>query len=106
MIEYAKQILPKVCNWKDLFRKELIKCVEWASPDEQNEIYVWCYRYFADLHSDVLEEVFTPKMKRPLHINNRKNEVKTIIPVLVYKNPDFIKPRRKEKLKNQVGKIM
>ncbi len=63
MIEYAKEILPKVCNWKELFRKELIKCVEWGGPEKRDEIYNWCCRYYADSHSDVLEEVFPDKNK-------------------------------------------
>ncbi len=63
MIEYAKEILPKVCNWKKLFRKELIKCVEWSGAEKRDELYNWCYNNYSDIHSDVLEEVFPDKKK-------------------------------------------
>ena len=58
MIEYAKQILPKVCTWKKLFRKELIKCTRWVEPDKWEELYNWCYDNFFDIHPDVLEEIY------------------------------------------------
>ncbi len=61
MIEYAKAVLPKVCLWKELFRKELIKCNNWIEKDEWNHLYKWCYENFCDDNIDVLEEVFNKK---------------------------------------------
>lgn len=58
MIEYAKVILPKVCNWEQLFRKELIKCINWTEPDELPELYKWCYTNFNTLYPEILEAVF------------------------------------------------
>ncbi len=57
-MEYAKVILPKVSFSKDLFRKELNKCINWVEPDQRMELYRWCYENFNDLYPDVLAEAF------------------------------------------------
>ena len=67
MMEYAKVILPKVCCWKNLFKKELLKCVEWAKPRELNELIVWSYDNFSDMYPDVLHDVFSKSAKRNHH---------------------------------------
>lgn len=57
-MEYAKVILPKVSFSKDLFRKELNKCINWVEPDQRMELYRWCYENFNDLYPDVLAKAF------------------------------------------------
>ncbi|MGQ7868028.1 hypothetical protein [Sunxiuqinia sp. sy24] len=60
MIEYAKVILPKVSFSRDLFRKELIKCVKWAeTPDNLNELREWCEESFSDMYPEILDDVFS-----------------------------------------------
>jgi len=59
MFEYAKIILPKVSFSKDLFRKELNKCINWVEPDELHELYEWCYENFNEMYPDVLAEAFS-----------------------------------------------
>jgi hypothetical protein len=59
MIDYAKIILPKVSFSEYLFKKELVKCVQWVEADEVQELYEWCYMNFKDLYADILEEVFS-----------------------------------------------
>src|SRR6056297_1179839 len=100
MIEYAKKILPKVCNWKELFRKELIKSVKWAGSDNRDEIFSWCYRHYSDSHSDVLEEVFPGKIKKALGYK-RVNRNKKTTEIAVCKNPDIMNTPQK-RLTNQV----
>ncbi len=58
MLEYSKIILPKVSFSKELFRKELIKCVNWVEQDEIQELYKWCHENFNEMYPDVLAEVF------------------------------------------------
>jgi hypothetical protein len=58
MLDYAKIILPKVSFSKQLFRKELNKCIDWVEPGEILELRNWCYKNFKDKYPDVLEEVF------------------------------------------------
>lgn len=61
MMEYARVILPKVHFWKELYKKELQKCVEWSSPEELNELRKWCYDNFNDLYPDIHDEIFFHK---------------------------------------------
>jgi len=58
MLEYAKVILPKVSFSKELFRKELNKCIKWVETDELNELYTWCFKNFKKIYPDVLAEAF------------------------------------------------
>ncbi len=95
MIEYAKQILPKVSNWKDLFRKELIKCLEWAEPANRDEIYEWCFRNYNHLHEDVLEDVLQNREKKTLQFRKIKN-IKPTTSIAVYRNPDFVSSRKRQ----------
>ena len=59
MIEYAKVILPKVSYSRDLFRKELMKCVNWMEPNELDELIKWCNENFKEMYPKVLDEVFS-----------------------------------------------
>jgi hypothetical protein len=60
MLEYAKVILPKICFSKDLFRKELRKCVNWVeNPGELDELTRWCTEKFGNIYPEILEEVFS-----------------------------------------------
>ncbi|MGV8092771.1 MAG: hypothetical protein AB2L24_13020 [Mangrovibacterium sp.] len=60
MLEYAKVILPKITFSKDLFRKELAKCVNWVEePEELDELVKWCTAKFGKIYPDILKEVFS-----------------------------------------------
>jgi len=58
MIEYAKIILPKVSFSKDLFAKELKKCIGWVEKEEQQELRDWCYENFYNQYPNVLSMAF------------------------------------------------
>ena len=58
MLEYAKVILPKVSFSKDLFRKELNKCISWLEDDQIQELFEWCNNNFKQKYPDVLAEAF------------------------------------------------
>jgi light-regulated signal transduction histidine kinase (bacteriophytochrome) len=94
MLEYAKQILPKVCNWKTLFRKELIKSIDWAGPENRDEMFNWCYRNYAELHFDVLKEVFPGEMEKPTRLNQLKKSPATMSKT-VYNNLNLVNSRSK-----------
>ena len=70
MNEYAKKLLPKVSPWKSLFKKELIKCIDWAEPQDLFELRNWCYDNFYDLYPNILAEVFGnyKRLQRPVDI--------------------------------------
>jgi hypothetical protein len=58
-MEYAKIILPKVCFWESLFKKELLKCISWTNKNELNELCGWCYNNFSEKQLDILDDAFT-----------------------------------------------
>ncbi len=58
MLEYAKFILPKVSFSKDLFRKELGKCIGWLQEDQIKELYLWCNENFKEVFPEILSEAF------------------------------------------------
>ena len=59
MLDYAKVILPKVSFSKELFRKELAKCIRWVEPADVQKLHDWCFENYKDLYPDVLEEEFS-----------------------------------------------
>ena len=58
MLEYAKVILPKVSFSRDLFNKELNKCIGWLEGDQVRELFVWCNQNFKEMYPDVLSKAF------------------------------------------------
>lgn len=58
MLEYAKVILPKVSFSRELFRKELAKCINWVSEAEIDNLREWCYENFREMYPDVLNKAF------------------------------------------------
>lgn len=58
MLEYAKVILPKVSFSKELFSKELAKCINWVEPDQLQNLRDWCFENFKEMYPDVLAEAF------------------------------------------------
>lgn len=59
MFEYAKVILPKVSFSRELFRKELVKCVNWVEHDELDDFTQWCHENFGEMYPDILNDVLT-----------------------------------------------
>jgi hypothetical protein len=58
MLEYAKVILPKVSFSRDLFRKELAKCINWVSESEIGHLKEWCFDNFREMYPDILTNAF------------------------------------------------
>jgi len=58
MLEYAKVILPKVSFSRELFSKELAKCINWVEPDQLQNLRNWCYENFKETYPDVLADAF------------------------------------------------
>lgn len=61
MLEYAKVILPKVSFSRELFQKELTKCIKWVGDSEMDELREWCFENFGENYSDVLMKAFAMK---------------------------------------------
>jgi len=58
MLEYAKVILPKVSFSRELFRKELAKCINWVGEPEMGNLKEWCFENFRDMYPDILVSAF------------------------------------------------
>ncbi len=61
MLEYAKVILPKVSFSRELFRKELAKCINWVGDSDIDHLKDWCFENFMDLYPDILAQAFSQK---------------------------------------------
>lgn len=57
MFELSKMILQRVSFDKKLFRKELIKALQWLKPKEKYLLYGWCLANFG-MYRDIILEVF------------------------------------------------
>lgn len=62
MLEYAKVILPKVSFSRELFRKELTKCINWVGDAELDQFKTWCYDNFIDMYPEILADAFTQEV--------------------------------------------
>lgn len=62
MLEYAKVILPNVSFNRELFRKELAKCINWVGDSELDYLKRWCFDNFQEQYPDLLVEAFTPEL--------------------------------------------
>jgi hypothetical protein len=58
MLEYAKVILPKVSFSRELFRKELEKCINWVGDSDLAHLKNWCFENFREMYPDILTEAF------------------------------------------------
>jgi len=58
MYELSKRILEKVSFDKTLFRKELIKAINWVKPNEKTLLKVWCLATFGHQYQEEITEVF------------------------------------------------
>lgn len=58
MLEYAKIILPKVSFSRELFEKELNKCINWVDTVKRPELYTWCRENFSEMYPDIISRAF------------------------------------------------
>ena len=54
----SKKILERVSFDRALFKKELMKSLNWLKPDEKLLLKVWCLSTFGHMYKDVILEVF------------------------------------------------
>jgi hypothetical protein len=57
-LEFSKKILQKVSFDKSLFRKELIKAINWLRKEDKLLLQVWCLASFGHMYRDIIVEVF------------------------------------------------
>lgn len=58
MLELQKFVLQRVCEDARLFKKELIKSLQWLSSQDIETLKKWVWTEFGKTHSDIIREVF------------------------------------------------
>ncbi len=58
MIDHQKIILENVKQDPELFRKELIKSLNWLSQEDKQKLYDWVKSKFWSSHKEIIQEVF------------------------------------------------
>ena len=51
-------VLQKMSFDKNLFRKELVKAMNWLGAEDVNVLKAWCFATYSDSYADVFDEVF------------------------------------------------
>ena len=57
MLEQTKIVLANVSFDFGLFRKELVKAIEWLKPSEIEALKNWCLENFAEQYNEIVSEV-------------------------------------------------
>ena len=58
MLELSKQILQKVSFDRKLFKKELMKSIQWIKPHERPLLKTWCLNTFGPLYRELILDTF------------------------------------------------
>ena len=63
LLDHQKAIILNICKDKQLFKKELIKSMEWLNDQEQRVFKKWICENFMFEYPDVLNHVFGEKIQ-------------------------------------------
>ncbi len=58
MYELSKKILANVSFDNVLFKKELLKALQWIREEEISLLQAWCIDTFGNTHRDIIHTVF------------------------------------------------
>lgn len=58
MLDHQKIILRNVNQDPKLFRKELLKSLNWLSEEDQQKLYDWVKTNYWSSHKNIIQEVF------------------------------------------------
>jgi hypothetical protein len=58
MLDHQKSLLSNLSSIRHLFKKELVKSINWLKPEELTELYRWVIENYWDTHRDEISEVF------------------------------------------------
>lgn len=58
MLSHQKKVLENVCFDKELFKKELYKCLAWLEKEEVEELVEWLKNNYWDSNSKEIIAVF------------------------------------------------
>lgn len=55
MLEFCKSILEKVSFDQVLFKKELVKSIQWINKTDAKSLTDWCIEMYGNKHSDIIQ---------------------------------------------------
>ena len=58
MLEFCKSILEKVSFDQVLFKKELIKSIQWINTKDAKSLRKWCIEMYGNKYSDIIQHAF------------------------------------------------
>ena len=58
MLEFSKRVLSKVSFDRNLFAKELRKCLNYLNAEELRMLRDWCLGRYGSRYGDVIDETF------------------------------------------------
>lgn len=61
MLEHQMTVLKAVADNQDLFKKELIKSLDWLDLEEKSQLKSWLQENYISKYSDLINEAFPGK---------------------------------------------
>jgi hypothetical protein len=58
MLEHQKMVLSGVADHEQLFRKELLKSLNWLKTPQRGALKKWVREHYYHLHAETIDEVF------------------------------------------------
>ena len=58
MLEFCKNILEKVSFDQVLFKKELVKSIQWIDTTDAISLREWCIEMYGNKYSDIIQKTF------------------------------------------------
>ena len=58
MLEFCKSILEKVSFDQVLFKKELVKSIQWINTTDEKSLKEWCIEMYGNKYSDIIQQAF------------------------------------------------
>ena len=55
MLEFCKSVLEKVSFDQMLFKKELMKSIQWINTTDAKSLREWCIEMYGNKHSDIIQ---------------------------------------------------
>ena len=55
MLEFCKNILEKVSFDQVLFKKELVKSIQWINKTDAKSLRDWCIEIYGNKHSNIIQ---------------------------------------------------
>ena len=57
-LEFYKTILEKVSFDQVLFKKELVKSIQWINTTDAKSLREWCIEMYGNKYSDIIQQAF------------------------------------------------